>query len=72
MTVLNDEQIAQVNGGHPVAAGLGILGTVILILEIPHMFMGIVEFTNYVGERWNNGCQNIDENDYFTKFFCGC
>ncbi len=69
LTVLSDEQVAQVSGGHAVP-GMGVFGMILLILEIPHAIVGIIEFTNYVGERWENGCQNIEEGDHFTSFFC--
>ena len=69
-SVLSNEQVQQVSGGHAAAAGLGILGTVLLILEIPHAIVGIIELTNYIGGRWENGCQNIPEDDYFTRYIC--
>lgn len=68
LTVIPEHQLSLISGGH---AAAGTVGLVILALELPHIFMGFREFVNYVGERWNDGCQNIEENDYFTHFLCG-
>ncbi|MBN9286941.1 MAG: hypothetical protein BGO43_04695 [Gammaproteobacteria bacterium 39-13] len=65
LTVIPEDQLSQISGGH---SGIGLL----LLLELPHIIMGLREFVNYVGERWHDGCQNIEEHDYFTKIlFCG-
>lgn len=56
-----EDQLHAVSGGH--------LSTILLVLELPHLFVGIREFTNYVADRWVNGSQNIEEGDYFTRFF---
>jgi len=72
MMILSEEQTNQVNGGHISAAGgMSIFGIVFFLLEVPHIIMGIREFTNYLSERSAQGCQNVDENDTFTRFFCG-
>jgi hypothetical protein len=60
------DQLHAISGGH---AALGVFSTVMLVLEIPHMIVGIREFTNYVADRWVNGGQNIEDGDYFTQFF---
>ncbi len=63
LTVLSDEQVTQVSGGH------GSL-TWLIVMEIPHAIMGIIELINYIGERYTNGCDNIDEHDYVGKGMC--
>ena len=32
--------------------------------------MGLKEFINYAVDRIINGCDNIDEKDYITHYFC--
>ena len=59
LSLIPNDQLNAVSGGH--------LGAVILILELPHIFMGIREFTNYMGDRI--GGNQIEEDDYFTQFF---
>lgn len=63
MKVLNQAQIQQVSAGHG-EEGL------LLYLAIPHIIIGIIEFTNYFGNRIANGCDNIEEDDYFAKGMC--
>lgn len=53
-----------------VSAGVS-LSTVLLIVEIPHALLIAREATNYIGKLWVEGCQGVDEGDYFTQFFCG-
>lgn len=62
-TLLTESQITQVS------AGLG-WKTALFILEIPHIIMGIREFTNYTVDLLNKGCDDIDENDHFTQGLC--
>lgn len=64
--LLNEHEIQQISGGHP-AAAIGTLGLIMFALELPHIFMGMREFVNYVGERLEKGRENIDEDDYFSK-----
>jgi|GEM_PF-6864906 len=47
------------------------LEAVLMIVEIPHAILIARESTNYIGKLWVEGCKGVDENDYFTKFFCG-
>lgn len=66
LSVLSFEEINLVSGGH---FGFGsALAVTIGILELPHIFMGLKEFTNYVVELTQG---NIEPNDYFTQFFVG-
>lgn len=68
---LNSDEIQQISGGHPsAAASMGMLGTVVLIMEIPHLIVGLREFVNYVGELWVEGCDHIEEDDYFSRGIC--
>lgn len=60
LTILSDEQISQVSGGHVTELG------VMFFLSIPHIIMGLVEFTNYVGEKCNEGWL-ADPSDYFAQ-----
>jgi hypothetical protein len=59
MTVISAEQLKQISGGHSTELG------VMFILGIPHIIMGLVELTNYVGDKYTNGWL-ADENDYFA------
>jgi bacteriocin-like protein len=59
MTVISQEELKQISGGH--ATELGIM----FVLSIPHVIMGLIEFTNYVGDKYANGWLT-DENDYFA------
>jgi hypothetical protein len=64
LTEIPAHQLHRVSGGHvPIVEGLSLL----FILEIPHIIMGMRELVNYIGERWNNGADNIDDEDYFTQ-----
>ena len=67
--VLSQMEIQQISGGHPSAA-LGAFGIAILIAEIPHMIVGFREFVNYVGQLWVHGCDNVEEDDYFSRGIC--
>lgn len=62
--LLNEKEVQEISAGH------GGSGTLLFVLGIPHMIIGIIEFTNYVGERIANGCENIEDNDYFAKGIC--
>ena len=63
MKALTSCEIQAVSGAHSTS-------TLFLILELPHLFMGFVEFVNYFAELGKNGCQTVDEDDHFTQFFC--
>lgn len=60
-TLIKDEQLSQISGGN-----LGIL----FLLELPHIIMGIREFTNYTVDLYQEGCQEVDDKDHFTHCFC--
>ncbi len=62
--MLNNEEIQSISGGH------GGSGMIMLLLGIPHIIIGIIEFTNYFGERIAKGCDDIEGNDYFAKGMC--
>ncbi len=59
MTVISQEELKQISGGH--ATELGIM----FVLGVPHVIMGLIEMTNYLGEKYTNGWL-ADENDYFA------
>ncbi len=61
--VLSDQEIHAVNGGHGA-------GYAMLVLGIPHIVMGIIEFINYFGDRIYHGCDNIEDNDYVGHGMC--
>lgn len=63
MKALTTSEVQAVSGAHSHSYYF-------LILELPHLFMGFVEFVNYFAELSKNGCQNVDEDDHFTQFFC--
>lgn len=65
LTVLSAEQVQDVSGGH---STLSILGGIITVLELPHIFMGLKEFTNYAIDMYQSGGQ-YEEGDHFSKFF---
>ncbi len=65
--LLNEFEVQQISGGH---SAMGTFGMAILFLEIPHMIVGLREFVNYVGGLWANGCDNLEEDDYFTRGIC--
>ncbi len=81
LRLLNEAEINQVSGGHtPAMTGITILGTIWLILEIPHLIMGIVEFTNWVTDL-HAGCESDSDGhghghshdhvgDYIRGYFC--
>jgi len=63
LTKLSFEQCEQVSAGH----GDGII---MLILGLPHVLMGLYEFTNFIAGRAIHGCSNIDDGDYVTEWTC--
>lgn len=66
LTVIPAEQLRAISGGH--TAELTTIGMIVLGLELPHIFMGIKEFTNYVVDVCQHGA---DEDDHFSQFFIG-
>lgn len=66
----NTMQILSMQASKQVSAGIS-LSTVLLIVEIPHALLIAREATNYIGKLWVEGCQGVDDGDYFTQFFCG-
>jgi hypothetical protein len=83
LRVLNEAEIVQVSGGHGgLAKKITILGTLFFILELPHMIMGMVEFTNWVTDLYGSGCDaDADHHgghghshdhvgDYIKSYFC--
>lgn len=63
MKALNTLEIQAVNGAHGAFPYL-------FLLELPHAFMGFKEFVNYLAGLKQNGCQGVEEDDYFTQYFC--
>ncbi len=61
--ILTTEMTKEIHGGISIEA-------LLLIVEIPHAILIARESTNYIGKLWVEGCQGVDEGDYFTKFFC--
>jgi len=68
LKVISESQLKTISAGH--GDDLSTLGLTILILELPHIFMGIREFVNYWSDIAQHGCKNVDEEDHFTNFFC--
>lgn len=67
LSVIPTNQLHLVCGGLNCTTVVAIGGTILGILELPHIFMGIREFTNYVGDRINKGTE-VEPGDYFTQF----
>lgn len=63
MQDISESDLNHISGGHFDG------GPILFILGLPHLIMGIREFTNYIAERTQRGCE-YDEDDYFTAFFC--
>lgn len=64
---ISGEDLTAVQGGHfNLKEGLGLF----VIINIPHVLMGGIEFYNYVADRVVNGCSNVEEKDYFTHSVC--
>lgn len=61
-TEITDTQCLQINGG--------IVATIVQVVEFAHGVLIAREATNWVGKLWVEGCQGVDESDYFTRFFC--
>lgn len=73
LTIISNEQLHEIHGGHGKHANptssFG-FGSVLTILELPHIFMGFREFVNYTVDLYNG--QPIEEGDHFTQFFVDC
>ena len=71
MKILNNQEIQFISGAClpvPPVAGTNptvnaLIVTVNVLLAIPH----VRELTNYVGDLYVNGFNNIAEDDYFTQ-----
>lgn len=61
--LLSKEELPYVQGAHYV-------GSLILMLELPHIFMGIREFYNYLARLSYEGCEAIETEDHFTRAIC--
>lgn len=48
----------------------GIITAISGIVELAHGVLIAREATNWVGKLWVEGCQGVDESDYFTRFLC--
>lgn len=66
----NYPQALSMQSCRQISAGIS-LEAVLLIFEVPHAILITRETTNYIGKLWVDGCQRVDESDYFTQFFCG-
>lgn len=69
LTIIPDSLLTSIGGAH-IPTSIGAFTAFCIILEAPHVFMGIREFTNYSIDRWQHGCSQLDEGDHFTAFFC--
>lgn len=72
LTAIGNEHLHQIHGGHVENTNTGSFdfGSIITILELPHIFMGFREFVNYSVDLYNG--RSIEENDHFTRFFVDC
>lgn len=59
---LSTDACQQVQGGH-------YFHVMWMILEAPHVFMGVREFVNYAVDRAEGA--PIEEGDHFSRFFFG-
>ncbi|MGE3319376.1 MAG: hypothetical protein AB7I18_08760 [Candidatus Berkiella sp.] len=64
LSLLSTDMLSDIHGGIS-------LGAIALLIEIPHGLLIARETTNYIAKLWIEGCDGVDEHDYFTKFFCG-
>ncbi|MGD9591692.1 MAG: hypothetical protein AB7V32_04135 [Candidatus Berkiella sp.] len=65
LRMLNDDEVLSVSGGHVASTGI-----VMTCFFLAHSIMGVIELTNWIGKRVANGCDNIDEDEYFDKGIC--
>lgn len=62
---LTQEEVGKVSGGHLEG------GLLLTLIELPHLIMGLREFTNYAGDLWYRGRNGIDPEDYFSQWIFG-
>lgn len=70
LRTLDENELQSVHGGMHWPPK-GVIGIALFILEIPHMLIGVKEFTDYTGSLWNKGCDGLDEDEYFSRGLCG-
>lgn len=46
------------------------LEALIMLIEIPHVLMGLREFINYSVDFYEYGCDNIDSRDHVGQALC--
>jgi hypothetical protein len=69
MKIIPVSHLTSISAGHPATAAVGTGISVIFFLELPHIIMGIREFTNYTIDCWQQGGYIEENNDHFTAFF---
>ena len=60
MKLLSPSEVASVSAGHDGGS------TIMFVLGLAHVFIGLVECTNYLAGLWYEGVQ---EGDYFGAYF---
>ena len=70
MREVTNSEIQSVSGATTTEPGASFGGQLHSFFEITHHFVGFREFYNYIFYIANNGCSNIEDDDYFTQHIC--